>query len=109
MKCRAESWDLNRYAYVYNGNSKKCRYCDEEETVEHVLYHCYKYKKERTKLFRELKRIQMKNINMNEIIRKYNLIKIISENEVKMIIDLFIKKVLEIRHVDKDVSLDIIQ
>ena len=55
-------------------NPGRCEYCNEEETLEHVmLYNCQKYDAERRELILNLKEIKL-NYDLRDLLQRRNVI-----------------------------------
>ena len=56
---------VNQYLYRFNmSNTENCSYCQESETIEHLLVACRKYQEQRRKLKERLKKYKVMNINV---------------------------------------------
>jgi len=47
----------------------KCNYCDQAETIEHVLIKCEKHVKERLEFMNEVKKLGVEYFNMESILK----------------------------------------
>jgi len=50
-------------------NTGKCNYCDQDETIEHVLIKCEKYVTERLEFMKEVRKLGVEYFNMESILK----------------------------------------
>ncbi|XP_063416806.1 uncharacterized protein LOC134699047 [Mytilus trossulus] len=77
FKLRTGYIPLNKHLYKIGiSDTKLCEECRVEETVEHFLLHCKLYNTERSILFDSLRKLQIQNFQLKNILTGYNFLPI---------------------------------